>query len=70
MKSPKAKAKSCETCVYCFPAFFEENGKQSEDKNTGFCRRYPPSVTGPAQSSYPPVKKVDWNCGEYRKAMA
>jgi hypothetical protein len=47
---------SCATCAHI-----------SRDGELGFCRRYPPSLKIDGGSQYVPVK-LDWKCGEWRKA--
>jgi len=46
------KEKACEECK-----FFE----------TGFCKRFPPTFTGP-RTQFPSVQSYDW-CGEFDRAL-
>lgn len=67
MATRKTQAKACRNCRSCSPVYIEDNGKRTLSKDTGYCRRFPPAVTGPNQSSFPPVKLDDWACDEWRR---
>jgi hypothetical protein len=48
--------KSCKTCTFCIKV----------DKESGFCRRNPPSVFPDGRSMFPPVRLKDFWCGEHK----
>jgi hypothetical protein len=48
-------AKSCKSCIWCVKV----------DKESGFCRRYPPAVMPDTSSCFPPVRLKDFWCGEH-----
>jgi hypothetical protein len=63
--------KSCRTCRSCHRTeeFSQAEGKMVTSETTGMCRRYPPQMVAPNQSSYPPVKLDGWACDEWKKPV-
>jgi hypothetical protein len=48
-------AKSCKSCIWCVKV----------DKESGFCRRNPPTVFNDGRSMFAPVRLKDFWCGEH-----
>ena len=55
------RKKTCKDCRY------SRRIMPAQNEIDGFCVRLPPQVIGPTTSNFPPVNRIEFWCGEFKR---